>query len=135
MLHLTRPSARSTAILVITVFMLITACGPRSGILRLKLPEQYIWIGSSSKDVFSVRFFRTRFFLASPPTRATLYFVGPYAADIFINGLSLVHQQPGFILVNDRPVLVLDISKILRLGSNTIAISASLGSQLAAKIV
>ena len=100
------------------------------------LPEAYIWFGGASADASSPRYFRRSFQLESPPQRATLYFVGPYNSDIFLNESLISHLQlggPG--LVPDRPVSILDVSDNLLAGRNTIGIEASAGEIFAMKIV
>ena len=65
---------------------------------------------------------------SSVPSRATLYFVGPYNFDIFVNGANVSHVQLGGpVLVHDRPVIVLDVTANLRVGLNALAVKASAG--------
>jgi len=103
---------------------------------RTILPEQYIWIGSPSPDSSSPRFFRNTFVLNSLPTQATLYFLGPFNFDIFVNGMNVSHVQQGRpTIIHDQPVVVLDVTEYLRTGINTAAIQASAGGLLAIKIL
>jgi len=100
------------------------------------LPEQYIWFGGTSADGSSPRFFRKSFMVAQTPTTSTLYLVGPYFSDLYLNGGLINRYQPvGTILVADRPVVVLDVTGALKAGANTIAIQASTSAVLALKIV
>ena len=100
------------------------------------LPEQYVWFSAPSPDSSSPRFFRKAFQVSSVPARSTLYFTGPYGFTIFLNGTLLRSSSlsgPG--VVHDRPVAILDVSTTLRTGNNVLAIQASAGELLAAKLV
>jgi alpha-L-rhamnosidase len=104
--------------------------------LHQPLPEQYIWFASTSADSSSPRFFRNSFLLSFVPAQATLYFVGPYNSDIFVNGTKISHLLLGGpVLLHDRPVIVLSVAANLRSGSNTVALEASAGDVFAIKIV
>lgn len=104
--------------------------------LHQPLPEQYIWFASTSTDSASPRFFRKSFVLTFVPAQATLYFVGPYNFDIFVNGTEISHLLLGGpVLLHDRPVVELNIGSNLRSGSNTVALAASAGDVFAIKIV
>lgn len=98
--------------------------------------EQYIWFASPSADATAPRMFRKSFSLVSVPARATLYFFGPYNADVLINGANVIHlAQGGPILTNERPLEITEISNLLTTGSNSIYVTASASEILALKIV
>jgi hypothetical protein len=80
--------------------------------------------------------FRKTFSLVAVPAPATLYFFGPYNADVRINGVSVVNlAQGGPILTNERPLEIAEISNVLVTGLNAIQVTASAGEVLALKIV
>jgi len=136
------PLAHGISFISILLLLLLTGCtffpGNNQASVQLsgKLPEHYIWFSSSSPDRSSPRFFRKSFTIAQAPAHATLYFTGPYNFDLFVNGV-LVDQLsaggPG--IVHDRPVAVVDISRVIHSGANTVAVGASAGEIMALKIV
>jgi alpha-L-rhamnosidase len=136
------PLAHRISFISILLLLLLTGCtffpGSNQASVQLSgtLPEHYIWFSSSSPDRSSPRFFRKSFTIAQAPPNATLYFTGPYNFDLFVNGV-LVDQLsaggPG--IVHDRPVAIVDISRLIHSGPNTVAVDASAGEIMALKII
>jgi len=98
--------------------------GPLQSELHKPLPEQYIWSAADAKpDV--PRFLRVTFQVSAPPPEATLYVAGPREAQVFLND-----QRVGDFAFDrtepllQPPVFQADVSRILRTGSNTLAIRA-----------
>jgi len=109
---------------------------PAGNVLLPAGSEQYIWVSSLSRDATAPREFRKSFPLESVPAHATLYFFGPYNADVVINGASVIHlAQGGPILSNERPLEIAEISNVLMTGTNSIVVTASASDLLALKIV
>ncbi|HVB56358.1 MAG TPA: hypothetical protein VNE63_08015 [Candidatus Acidoferrales bacterium] len=98
--------------------------------------EQCIWVSSPSPGATAPRMFRKSFSVTSVPIRATLYFFGPYNADVLINGATVVHlAQGGPLLTNERPLEIADVSNVLMNGTNSIQVTASASEILALKII
>jgi len=115
---------------------IVSVSPPPGNVLLPVGSEQYIWFSSPSPDATGPRIFRKSFSLVSAPTRATLYFFGPYNADVLINGANVIHLAQGRpILTGDRPVEIAEISNVLTTGPNSIYVTASAGEHLALKIV
>ena len=114
----------------------VASVPPPGNVLLPGGSEQYIWVSSPSPDATAPRMFRKSFSVVSVPTHVTLYFLGPYNADVAVNGTTVVHlAQGGPILTNERPLEITEISNILMTGPNSIFITASAGDILALKIV
>ena len=75
------------------------------------------------------------FLLPFLPRQATLYFVGPYNSDIFVNGTSVSHFAIAPDTAPGRPVIIVDVSSALNTGLNSVAIEASASDVFALKIV
>lgn len=98
--------------------------------------EQYIWALSPSSNGADTRMFKKEFSLVSIPSEATLYVFGPYTVDVTVNGSGVVqHAQSGPTLTNERPLEIADVSHVLRSGTNSINVTASVGDLLGFKIV
>ncbi|HYA23126.1 MAG TPA: alpha-L-rhamnosidase C-terminal domain-containing protein [Terriglobales bacterium] len=98
--------------------------GPLQSELHKPLPEQYIWSTADAKTDIP-RFLRVTFQASAPPSQATLYVAGPREAQVFLNG-----QQVGDFAFDpaepllEPPVFQADVARLLRTGSNTLAIRA-----------
>src|SRR5207247_8080656 len=97
----------------------VASVPPPSNVLLPAGSERYIWVSSPSPDATAPRIFRKSFSLVSVPTHATLYFFGPYNADVAVNGVAVIHlAQGGPILTNERPLDITEISSVLMIGTN-----------------
>lgn len=103
------------------------------------LPEQFIWLpaagGTEQKAGDAARYFRMTFPLDSLPVVATLYIAGPEHIRAYLNGqlVASIDRDPK---AKTWPlVAVVDAAKNLGRGSNVLAIEATGGSPLVAKIV
>lgn len=104
------------------------------------LPERYIWLGrpggkGSETEWNADYYLRRSFNVASKPTQSTLYVAGPELIRIYLNGRQLANAQrdPS---AKARPfVLSFDVSSLIQSGKNTLAIYATHGDRLLAKIV
>ena len=104
------------------------------------LPEQYIWLpapaGTDAKaDETMPRYFRASFTLESIPPAATLYVAGPEHIRAYLNGQLIATADRDPKAKTWPLVSVSDAVKFLRKGTNAIAIEATAGSPLVAKIV
>ena len=106
-----------------------------TGVVHKMLPEQYIWFGTPSLDVSTPRFFRRSFTITTVPAQATLYFMGPFNFDIFVNGTNISHVLLGGPILHDRPVVTLSVAENLHPGSNTVAVEASASDVFAMKLL
>lgn len=114
----------------------VASLPPPGNVLLPVGSEQYIWVSSLSPDAAAPRMFKKSFSLVSVPTHATLYFFGPYNADVTINGANVIHlAQGGPILTNERTLEITEVSNVLTTGTNTIDVTASASDILALKIV
>lgn len=97
---------------------------------------QYIWFAAPSPDTNFPRYFRKTFTVNSVPAQSTLYVVGPYNFDVYVNGALVNHVLLGGPrLLHDRPVTVANVSSNLHQGLNAVAISASAGEAIAASLM
>jgi alpha-L-rhamnosidase len=104
------------------------------------LPEQYVWLpapaGTDAKaDEAMPRFFRATFALESIPPAATLYVAGPEHIRAYLNGHLIATADRDPKAKTWPLVSVADAAKVLQKGTNTLAIEATGGSPVVAKIV
>ncbi len=103
------------------------------------LPEQYIWSASAPKasqaERDAPRWFRVHFSLDAPPQAASLYLAGPRDAEVYVNGQMAAHLAADPLSRLDEHVFVVDVARQLRHGDNVLAIEASHGEHLVAKIL
>ncbi|MGA7785309.1 MAG: alpha-L-rhamnosidase C-terminal domain-containing protein [Candidatus Acidiferrales bacterium] len=100
------------------------------------LPEQFIWMPASEiGGPVDSGYFRQKFRIAVRPAVATLYLAGPERLRVYVNGemLANAERDPKSSL---RPlVIAIDVSHNLHAGWNTLAVAATRGNRLAAKII
>ena len=104
------------------------------------LPEQYVWLpapaGTDPKvDEAMPRYFRAAFSLESLPAEATLYIAGPEHIHAYLNGQLIATADRDPKAKTWPLVSVSDVAKNLRQGTNILAIEATGGSPLVAKII
>ncbi|MGC2619518.1 MAG: alpha-L-rhamnosidase, partial [Acidobacteriaceae bacterium] len=103
------------------------------------LPEQYIWThdqpNQSQAEQDAPRWFRVHFQVALPPAEATLYLAGPAAAHAWLNGTPAGNFEQDPLSRLKFEVFSANVAPLLHAGDNVLAIEASRGSELVAKIV
>jgi alpha-L-rhamnosidase len=108
------------------------------------LPEQYIWTadspastghGSLKPGDEEPRYFRAHFKLASIPGAATLYLAGTHTAEVWVNGTEAGQFAADPLSRLKIHVFHADVTHLLHSGDNIVAIRASRGRALVAKII
>ncbi len=103
------------------------------------LPEQYIWSkaapDASPAERDAPRWFRVHFSLDYALEAATLYLAGPRDAEVYVNGRMASRLAADPLSRIEPHVFVLDVTRPLHPGDNVLAIRASHGSHLVAKLI
>lgn len=103
------------------------------------LPEQYIWTHDADpltrQQRDAPRYFRVSFHLDAAPATATLYLAGPHNAEVWINGQRAADFSMNPLSRLKSQVFTAQIASLLRPGDNVLALQASDGDQLVAKIL
>ncbi len=98
-------------------------------VLHRPLPEQYIWTSVHKVSAYGLgpHYFRRAFDVAAIPAHATLYLAGPRQAAVYLNGKEVGHYQLNLDFPMGIRVYECDVTGMLHLGRNVLAIEAVRG--------
>ncbi|HEY1810343.1 MAG TPA: hypothetical protein VGG42_17395, partial [Acidobacteriaceae bacterium] len=103
------------------------------------LPEQYVWTHDPEHQTDAEqnlpRYFRAHFHVDSVPQVAILYLAGPQAADVFVNGSEAERVTSDPLSRIAPKVFWVDVTRLLKVGDNVLAIEADHGDRLVAKLL